>query len=164
MVESGTTQAPARRPPMKVSRYSIELAARIATLSPRPMPMPASVRAIRLMRRSNSRQVRALSSHITARLSGDACGVARDADRDRDELGKLVERRLRHQRRCRELIGRRYFFGSTFSTGPPAFFQAPKPPSRWATGVRPMSCAVLVASAERQAPAQKKTNLLPLWK
>ena len=46
----------------------------------------------------------------------------------------------------------------------PAFFQAPRPPSRWATGIKPMSCAVLVASAERQAPAQKKMNLLPLWK
>src|SRR4030095_12024885 len=75
MVESGTTQAPARRPPMKVSRYSIELAARIAIFSPWPMPMPASVRAMRLMRRSKSRQVRALSSHITARLSGHAAAL-----------------------------------------------------------------------------------------
>src|SRR4030095_4038056 len=75
MVESGTTQAPARRPPMKVSRYSIELAARIALLSPRPMPMPASVRAMRLMRRSKSRQERALSSHSTARLSGDVAAL-----------------------------------------------------------------------------------------
>src|SRR4029453_19592505 len=63
------------RPPMKVSRYSIGLAARIAILSPRPMPMPASVRAIRLMRRSKSRQVRALSSHSTARLSGHAAAL-----------------------------------------------------------------------------------------
>src|SRR6185312_1411572 len=70
MVESGTTQAPARRPPMKVSRYSIELPARMAILSPLPMPMAASVRAILLMRRSNSRQVRLLPSHTTARLSG----------------------------------------------------------------------------------------------
>ena len=74
------------------------------------------------------------------------------------------QRRLRHQ--GNGAIGRahRYFFGSTFATGPPAFFQALSPPSRWATGIRPMSCAVLVASAERQAPAQKKMNLLPLWK
>ena len=123
------------------------------------------MRAILLMRRSNSRQVRVLPSHITARLSGQARGVARHADRDRDELGKVAQRRLRHQKRCRDSCGlAAYFFGSTFSTGPPAFFQAPKPPSRCATGVSPMSCAVLVASAERQAPAQKNTNLLPLWK
>jgi hypothetical protein len=70
MVDSGTTQAPARRPPMKVSRYSTELAARMAILSPRPTPMPASVRAIRLMRWSNARQVRTVPSQITARLSG----------------------------------------------------------------------------------------------
>src|SRR5829696_10323769 len=75
MVDSGTTQAPARRPPMKVSRYSIELAARIAILSPRPIPMPASVRAMRLTRRSKSRQVRALSSHSTACLSGQAAAL-----------------------------------------------------------------------------------------
>ena len=51
--------------------------------------------------------------------------------------------------------------GATGSTGAPAFFQAPKPPSIWHTGVKPMSCAVLVASAERRPPAQKNTNLLP---
>ena len=126
--------------------------------------MPASVRAIRLMRRSNSRQVRALPSHITARLSGQAAALRAMRIGIETNSGNSIERRLRHQKRCRGSCGRRYFFGSTFSTGPPAFFQAPKPPSRCATGVSPMSCAVLVASAERQAPAQKNTNLLPLWK
>ena len=72
MVESGTTQAPARRPPMKVSRYSTELAARMAILSPLPTPMPASVRATLLIRLSNSAQLRVLPSHTTARLPGNA--------------------------------------------------------------------------------------------
>jgi hypothetical protein len=40
------------------------------------------------------------------------------------------------------------------SIGPPASIQALMPPSRCATGVRPMSCAVLAASADRHAPAQ----------
>ena len=53
------------------------------------------------------------------------------------------------------------FFGSAgSSTGPPAFFQAPKPPLIWATGLRPMRCAICAASAERMPPAQKKTNFL----
>ena len=161
MVDSGTTQAPARRPPMKVSRYSIELAARIAILSPRPTPMPASVRAMRLMRRSKSRQVRALSSHSTACLSGQAAAL---------RATRTESRRTRETRRASAAAPGRCrgssptYLGSTFSTGPPAFFQAPKPPAMWATGVSPMSCAVLVASAERQAPAQKKMNLLPVWK
>src|SRR5262245_57720571 len=75
MVDSGTTQAPARNPPMKVSRYSTELAAGIAILSPLPTPMPARARATLLMRRSKSRQVRLLSSHFTATLSGQAAAL-----------------------------------------------------------------------------------------
>ena len=46
------------------------------------------------------------------------------------------------------------------STGPPASRHAEKPPPIWATGLRPMSCAVAAASAERQPPAQKKTKRL----
>ena len=96
-------------------------------------------------------------------LVGPGRGVARDADRNRDELGKLVERRLRHQ-------------GGVGAHRQPTSWARPSrrdhPPSSrrrsrlamWATGVSPMSCAVLVASAERQAPAQKKMNLLPVWK
>src|SRR6201991_5183200 len=41
-----------------------------------------------------------------------------------------------------------FFFGSYFSTGPPASRQAAKPPAMWATGWRPMSCAVLAATRE----------------
>ena len=52
------------------------------------------------------------------------------------------------------------FFCSDISTGPPAIFHAPKPPMMWATGLRPMSCATLVASTERMPPAQKNTNFL----
>lgn len=77
MVESGTTQTPARSPPMKVSRYSIELAARIAILSPRPRPISDSRRAIRLMRPSNARQFRTVPSHFTAGLSGWVLRAAR---------------------------------------------------------------------------------------
>ena len=40
------------------------------------------------------------------------------------------------------------------SIGPPASIQALMPPSRCATGLRPMSWAVFAASADRQAPAQ----------
>ena len=105
-----------------------------------------------------------MPSHITARLSGQAWALCATRIGMETKSGKSLERRLRHQKRVGTHGGRRYFFGSTFSTGPPAFFQAPKPPSRCATGVSPMSCAVLVASADRQAPAQKNTNLLPLWK
>ena len=54
----------------------------------------------------------------------------------------------------------RHPFGATFSTGPPASCQAPKPPSIWATGFRPISFAVAAASAERMPPAQKKTKRL----
>lgn len=54
--------------------------------------------------------------------------------------------------------------GSGASNGAPAFFQAPKPPATCATGFSPISCAVLAASAERQPPAQKKTNCLSSWK
>src|SRR5690606_21370492 len=50
------------------------------------------------------------------------------------------------------------------STGSSAFFQAPKPPSICMTGSSPMSCAVLVANAERSPPAQKKMKVLPLAK
>src|SRR5690349_826977 len=57
-----------------------------------------------------------------------------------------------------------YFFGSTFSTGAPASRHAVKPPPRCATGLRPISCAVLAASAERQPDAQWKTNFLSCWK
>ncbi len=46
------------------------------------------------------------------------------------------------------------FFGSNFSTGPPASRQAANPPPMCATGFSPMSCAVLAASAERMPPAQ----------
>ena len=70
MVDNGTTQAPARSPPMNVSRYSTELVARMAILSPRPTPMPDSERAIWLTRRSKARHVRVLPSHITAIFSG----------------------------------------------------------------------------------------------
>ena len=51
-------------------------------------------------------------------------------------------------------------FGLGSSIGPPADFQAPKPPSMWATFSSPMSCAVFAARAERQPPAQKKMNRL----
>ena len=57
-----------------------------------------------------------------------------------------------------------FFFGSNFSTGPPASRQAAKPPAIWATGFSPMSCAVLAASAERRPPAQWKMNFLSSWK
>ena len=40
------------------------------------------------------------------------------------------------------------------STGPPASFQPLKPPSIWATSVRPISCTALPASALRQPAAQ----------
>src|SRR5437868_15170335 len=53
-----------------------------------------------------------------------------------------------------------FFFGSHFSTGPPASRHAAKPPPRCATGFSPMSCAVLAASAERKPPAQWKMNFL----
>jgi hypothetical protein len=55
---------------MKVSRYSIELVARIAILSPRLTPMAESERAIWLMRLSNARHVRVSTSHMTATFSG----------------------------------------------------------------------------------------------
>ena len=51
-------------------------------------------------------------------------------------------------------------FGTIGATGPPAAFQAPKPPARWLTFSSPMSCTVFVASAERQPLAQKKTKRL----
>ena len=50
--------------------------------------------------------------------------------------------------------------GSGISTGPPAVFQAPKPPRIWATGFNPMRCAAWAASAERRPPAQKNTKRL----
>ena len=56
------------------------------------------------------------------------------------------------------------FFGSHFSIGPPASRQAAKPPPICATGFRPMSLAVLAASAERMPPAQWKMNFLSSWK
>ncbi|MEH2548845.1 hypothetical protein V1283_005490 [Bradyrhizobium sp. AZCC 2262] len=46
-----------------------------------------------------------------------------------------------------------FFFGSHFSTGPPASRQAAKPPPMWATGFRPMSCAVLAACRTKAAGA-----------
>src|ERR1043166_899604 len=52
------------------------------------------------------------------------------------------------------------FASSGRSTGPPAFFQPPKPPRMWATGLSPMRWAACAASAERQPPAQKNTNRL----
>src|SRR5665811_369914 len=60
------------------------------------------------------------------------------------------------------------FFGSPgtvsgASTGPPSFFQAPKPPLIWATGLRPMRWAVCAASAERKPPAQKNTKRCLLY-
>ena len=51
-------------------------------------------------------------------------------------------------------------FPSPGSVGPPASFQALKPPSMCATGFSPMSWAVLAAKAERKPPAQKNTNFL----
>src|SRR5215212_11989748 len=57
-----------------------------------------------------------------------------------------------------------FFFGSHFSTGPPASRQAAKPPAMWATGCKPMSFAVFAASAERMPPAQWKMNFLSSWK
>src|SRR5204862_480550 len=55
-----------------------------------------------------------------------------------------------------------YAFGLSAgaSTGPPAAFQAPNPPAIWATGARPIRCAVCAASAERWPAAQKNTNRL----
>ena len=53
-----------------------------------------------------------------------------------------------------------FFFGSHFSTGPPASRQAAKPPPICATGFRPMSCAVLAASAERKAAGAVENELL----
>src|SRR5512134_157002 len=53
------------------------------------------------------------------------------------------------------------FFRVLSSTGSPAFFQALKPPSISQTGSSPICWAVSAASAERQAPLQKKTNSLP---
>jgi len=52
------------------------------------------------------------------------------------------------------------FGGSGASTGPPAFFQAPKPPRMCATGFSPICWAACAASAERKPPAQKKTKRL----
>ena len=46
------------------------------------------------------------------------------------------------------------FFGSYFSTGPPASRHAAKPPAICATGFSPISFAVLAANAERIPPAQ----------
>lgn len=51
-------------------------------------------------------------------------------------------------------------FWSALSTSPPCFFHSPKPPAIWATGCKPISCAVRAASAERQPPPQKKTKRL----
>src|SRR6185312_3694975 len=56
---------------------------------------------------------------------------------------------------------RAHLFDSFVVTGAPAAFQALKPPPIWATGVNPISWTVLVASAERQPAAQKKTYSLP---
>ena len=61
---------------------------------------------------------------------------------------------------CRSLSLTALGFGGGASTGPPAFFQAPKPPRIWATGFSPMRCAVCAASAERRPPAQKNTKRL----
>ena len=99
-------------------------------------------------------------------LVGKRLRMVRDADRDRDEVGKVVQRRLRHQQFAGQRVGRsslllRLDLGDRAAR---LSSRRSRPPSRWATGIRPMSCAVLVASAERQAPAQKKMNLLPLWK
>ena len=52
-----------------------------------------------------------------------------------------------------------YFFAFS-PTGAPEAFQALKPPSMCATWARPMSCSVLVASAERQPAAQNSTSCL----
>ena len=65
---------------------------------------------------------------------------------------------LRHppaplRRRAEARLTGTYFF-SGISTAPPAVFQAVKPPPTCATFSRPISCTVLVASAERQAEAQ----------
>ena len=46
------------------------------------------------------------------------------------------------------------------SIGPSAAVQAAIPPSRWATGARPMSWAVLAASAERQSAGAIDTKVL----
>src|SRR5688572_3206530 len=56
------------------------------------------------------------------------------------------------------------FFASTFSIAPPASRHAVKPPPMWATGVRPISCATLAATADRQPLAQWNTNFLSSWK
>ena len=53
------------------------------------------------------------------------------------------------------------FFFARSSTGSPAAFQAVKPPSSSVTPSSPICCAVSAASADRQAPLQKKTNSLP---
>src|SRR5262245_45757749 len=46
------------------------------------------------------------------------------------------------------------FFSGSFSTAPPASFQAANPPVRFLTGFRPMSCRAMVARSERQPEAQ----------
>src|SRR5262245_3446047 len=96
MVDSGTTQAPARKAPMKVSRYSTELAARMAILSPLPTPMPANERAIWLTRRSKAAHVRLLPSQTTARLSGHAAAwrATRSGIRSEEHTSELQS--LRH--------------------------------------------------------------------
>ncbi len=59
------------------------------------------------------------------------------------------------------LEGGAHPFFSTGSTGPPASTQARKPPPTCATASRPSSCAVRVASAERQPLWQKNTKRFP---
>ena len=152
------------QPPMKVSRYSIELVARMAILSPRPTPMPASARAILLMRLSNC----APCARPCPRTSPRACrarpGVARHAYRDRDELGKIAQRRLRHQKRVGTHASRRLLLRLDLLDRSARLLPGAEAALEMRHRRQPMSCAVLVASAERQAPAQKNTNLLPVWK
>src|SRR5262249_39811044 len=97
MVDSGTTQAPARKPPMKVSIYSTELAARMAILSPLPTPMPANERAIWVIGRAEAGPCAAPAFADDRAPVGPRRGIARHAQRNRDELGKLLARGLRHQ-------------------------------------------------------------------
>ena len=72
MGDSGTMQQPARSVPMMISKYSIEVEASTATLSPCRRPTPSSALATRLARRLNSPRVTVLSSQTIRRRAGSA--------------------------------------------------------------------------------------------
>src|SRR6202049_1942768 len=86
---------------------------------------------------------------------------AADTHDDITEARRSTNKSLRSNASIRGMFAADHAFGASgASTGPPAFFQAPKPPAMCATGLSPMCCAVCVASAERQPPLQKKTKRL----